>query len=1118
MVIVLFLVHFYLLALCQSFYDYGTGSGFGQPPSDVHIAVLYSVESRSPYQDIAEFAVMNLNSDSSLLPYTKINLIFKQFSSTPNSIVQNVCEVLKKGVSGIIVPGSSENVKLISDTASLYNVPVIAPTATSPILEVSNSRSTLIRMLPSDVYQSRALFDLLRENEWRQFAILTSFDSYGINGVLELQWLATVHQYNIASVQHIRVDNLDTLNVTQQLHNIKSSMVQIIVLNCNYRVANVVFRQANKAGMMGKGYSWVVTDGVTGAHHLLEQENRLYPDYLDGLIGTIPKSTVGPAFRKFAKLYSQNFTRERLLTTGFLEWNPLSLTIFTRLVYDAVFVLAHALHGHLYRGYELYETKLSCWTGPDQVNEFGRSNFWENGSTIVREIKHVQFEGITGMIEFGIDGSPYNKMYEIVNFRDNGVLSVVGNWSSDRDPNLLLYRQIEYLGKSTDRPKDMSLNLNGSHFRMGVMMETPFVIKDDANCTGTSCYRGYCVDLVARLSRDLHFTYELMESDDGNWGGYYNKTDSWDGLVKMLIDKKIEVAAVHLSINSLRERYIDFTVPFMDAGLMVVVKGETHSNSNKYFFLSPFSAEVWYCVLLACGGVTVLVCLVNKVSPFGKYGAKMHALMTCPCKTCTLNRALTIQGFKSLQKADEYACQVEQLEAEAKDRLHQLSMFNSSWMINASLLGQSPVEGGPYCASGRVILMAWWFFMMILSAMYTANLAAFLTVSRLHVGLQGVEDLLHQNEFKWGTVFSTNPEILMRNSVKDVYRRIIAKAIDVSDAEAGYAKAGREKFAFIYESPYLEYKQQLSCDNITDLMKVGEEFSKFGLAFGIQRNAPFAEIMNHKILEYKEVGLLEELWQKWLKEGVSCKGNDHSDLGESDEVSQRGTTLDMGYLAGLFISLGFMVGITIFIVVCELIYASLLDAYGSKPVYDAAIFVNRTSKQNYVTSSAPKFWTALSRRWQLLKYDLKEHWWTIEAFRKHKPSKKLSKDGSTQTKKHYCLQLSNSTSEDFRSDLQVPPSADRTRSGSVPGLIVADSGHNNTFNNVHILNRLREGSKEYENYSKSDAVFLSCPDTTDAKLNELQVPFSKSDADISTVIRYRQTDRDTNTSSSEMLS
>ena len=43
-----------------------------------------------------------------------------------------------------------------------------------------------------------------------------------------------------------------------------------------------------------------------------------------------------------------------------------------------------------------------------------------------------------------------------------------------------------------------------------------------------------------------------------------------------------------------------------------------------------------------------------------------------------------------------------------------------------------------------------------------------------------------------------------------------------------YFQAGREKFAFIYESPYLEYKQQISCDNITDLIKVGEEFNKFG--------------------------------------------------------------------------------------------------------------------------------------------------------------------------------------------------------------------------------------------------------------------------------------------------
>ena len=41
-------------------------------------------------------------------------------------------------------------------------------------------------------------------------------------------------------------------------------------------------------------------------------------------------------------------------------------------------------------------------------------------------------------------------------------------------------------------------------------------------------------------------------------------------------------------------------------------------------------------------------------------------------------------------------------------------------------------------------------------------------------------------------------------------------------------QAASEKFAFIYESPYLEYKQQISCDNITDLISVGEQFHEFG--------------------------------------------------------------------------------------------------------------------------------------------------------------------------------------------------------------------------------------------------------------------------------------------------
>ena len=55
--------------------------------------------------------------------------------------------------------------------------------------------------------------------------------------------------------------------------------------------------------------------------------------------------------------------------------------------------------------------------------------------------------------------------------------------------------------------------------------------------------------------------------------------------------------------------------------------------------------------------MTVVVCLVSKVSPYGKYGAKMHALMTCPCERCIRQRELTIQGKLNCSYGARTQCQ-----------------------------------------------------------------------------------------------------------------------------------------------------------------------------------------------------------------------------------------------------------------------------------------------------------------------------------------------------------------------------------------------------------------------------------------------------------------------------
>ena len=69
----------------------------------------------------------------------------------------------------------------------------------------------------------------------------------------------------------------------------------------------------------------------------------------------------------------------------------------------------------------------------------------------------------------------------------------------------------------------------------------------------------------------------------------------------------------------------------------------------------------------------------------------------------------------------------------------------------AALLQQS-VDYSPKALSAKVIAGSWWFFTLILISTYTANLAAFLTVESLVAPVASAEDLIKQNEIKYGSV------------------------------------------------------------------------------------------------------------------------------------------------------------------------------------------------------------------------------------------------------------------------------------------------------------------------------------------------------------------------------
>ncbi|KAH7947779.1 hypothetical protein HPB52_015796 [Rhipicephalus sanguineus] len=118
---------------------------------------------------------------------------------------------------------------------------------------------------------------------------------------------------------------------------------------------------------------------------------------------------------------------------------------------------------------------------------------------------------------------------------------------------------------------------------------SPFMIVKEVD--GKAVYSGFCVDLLDKLSAELDFKYELhVLADDAR--GRPNDTGHWDGMIGEVIAGKADLALADLTITEMRERVIDFTLPYMTAGLVAVTKkGQPRSPGGIWSFFLPLTRE-----------------------------------------------------------------------------------------------------------------------------------------------------------------------------------------------------------------------------------------------------------------------------------------------------------------------------------------------------------------------------------------------------------------------------------------------------------------------------------------------------------------------------------------------
>ena len=73
---------------------------------------------------------------------------------------------------------------------------------------------------------------------------------------------------------------------------------------------------------------------------------------------------------------------------------------------------------------------------------------------------------------------------------------------------------------------------------MKYFKEAPYVIVDSITNNITK-YKGFCIDLLEKISKICEFNYTIKLVDDGLHGSFVD--GKWNGLVSELIDKKADL-------------------------------------------------------------------------------------------------------------------------------------------------------------------------------------------------------------------------------------------------------------------------------------------------------------------------------------------------------------------------------------------------------------------------------------------------------------------------------------------------------------------------------------------------------------------------------------------------
>ncbi|KAL3878976.1 hypothetical protein ACJMK2_031298, partial [Sinanodonta woodiana] len=480
-------------------------------------------------------------------------------------------------------------------------------------------------------------------------------------------------------------------------------------------------------------------------------------------------------------------------------------------------------------------------------NRAGRKN-------VRKSVKEADMDACTGHLKFnnGLRSETFLQMLVL-----QGIVSgASGTWRSSKNS---LHERVQPSMTYSKILLNKDDIFGDKTLRVTTLIELPFIQhrnKTEEDKSANDRLEGFCIDILEELAKMLGFKYNITLVHDGKFGSL--KKNGWTGIVGELIKNNADIGLAPFSITPSRSEVVDFTKPFMTKGTSVVVK-KPERVVWPFQFLSPLSRVVWIAIFVSFLFVGLFLFGVSRIN--------------------------------SDRKAD-----------------FSHNLRDSFWYVWGTLL-RADLNVSPRATSGRIVSCTWWFFSLIVISVYTANLAAFLTITNAHIPIDSAADLAYQNEYDYGTVNESQIQAFFKQTKIEHYAKMwaymsLSKTAMVQRKEHGFERVLKEKYAFMWDSPSVRHETASNCD----LMEIGTPFDLRGYGIATQKDSPFTEKLSLALLDLNDRGILYQLEGKWWRR-PNCP---------DPRSSAKSKAIEIEVASGMFIVL--LAGIVLSAIVCALEY------------------------------------------------------------------------------------------------------------------------------------------------------------------------------------------------------